>query len=276
MKKRIFSSMLVLLLVLLTPLHCLAAGVEAYDYSKFQPTERIYNIGNYPITPEERSSFQQAAMDIEGKYDVTVAFILLDDLNGDVKEFSDRVFLQSPLGAVYNENFALLAIDMTGREVDLYTHGTAQEAISDTDVDYILDEIALVHLQDQSYGQLALAYVGEVEQLLGDLTYGWVKGLLYILLFAMAIAAIITLIFIAVQSAKHRPVKTATSASEYMKQGSLVLTNNEDAFLRTITRKTAIPKSSNGTGSSGSSSSGGGTSHSHSSGHSHGGGSRKF
>lgn len=287
------------LLLMFSPLYCFAAGVADYDYSRFSPSARIYSFGDY-LTEEEQATLEEAAVQLESTAGITVAFIITDDLDGAVEEFSDAVFLKSSLGEAYNENFLLLSVDMTGRTVDLYTHGKAQQEISDSMVDYVLDEIAVPNLRNQDYYNLVNNYLNWTDEMLGagrgdagtvspdsqsvpnqyGVSSAGASGeadsgeLVTGILIAWFFAAVVTVIFLAYQYAQHRSVSRASGARQYMKPGSFVLTTDKDYFLRTVTTKTEIPK--NNQSSSSSSRSRGGSSHSHSSGHSHGGGSRKF
>ena len=71
---------------------------------------------------------------------------------------------------------------------------------------------------------------------------------------------------------KHKTIKKATQAKQYLVNGSFKLTEKEDRFVTSHTTKHYNPPSSSRSGGSG----GGSSTHFSSSGSSHGGGGRSF
>jgi len=76
--------------------------------------------------------------------------------------------------------------------------------------------------------------------------------ILMLVLFFVIGGGIITGIVIAVQIAKHRPARIATSADRYIVEGGANMAVIEDSFLRTHTTRVKVSSSSSsGGGSSG-------------------------
>lgn len=277
--KKILSIAVLLLIVIGMSVIAAGATLDNYDYTQFIPDKRVYSTGEY-LTSNDIDTFNVKAKELEETYGVTVAFVIMNDFEGSVEEFSDYLYLRSPLGKSYNESMILMSVNMSGRKVDLFTDGQGQSAISDNAVNRILYDIAVPSLKAEDYLGLLGDYFTATEEYL---EYYQKKGDAFsestapgsnpfpigiILAFFGIGGLIVAVVFMAVKYSAHRPVAVAKNANDYFDQGSFVLNDSQDVFLRTVTTKTAIPKDT--------SSGNGGSSHSHSSGNSHGGGSAGF
>jgi uncharacterized protein len=246
------------------------SDLENYDYSKFNSQQRVYSFGDF-LSSETMTKFNKMSKEIEQKTGVVVPFIITNDFDGDVEEFSDRIYLESQLGLSYNENIIMLVVDMNGRRVDLYTHGKGQLSSSDEWVDDILNNTIVPDLKSEDYEKLISNFYGKTY----DNLRFYVKDKEYIIgrsiFFGLIAGAIITLLLVGFNLLKHFNIKKAVHANEYTDSESFILQTSDDVLIGTNTTAKPIPKNT-GSGSGG----GGGSSHSHSSGFSHGGGSRSF
>ncbi|MDD3138487.1 MAG: TPM domain-containing protein [Lachnospiraceae bacterium] len=316
MLKRIYSLLLIIIILGSINLSVFATSYQEYNYSVFTPQSKAYNIGNY-ISEDTLEKFNQNSKAIESSSGINMVFIITNELNGSVEEFSDYVFLKSPLGKEYNDNIIMLVVDMTGRRVDLYTHGTGMQVITDTKTNYILDEVAVPALKSKDYDGL----VDEFAKISKQFIQEWLdvnnttkdnseavntdvvavekketvdsslSQSSHLILTGILIGGVFTLILTTMRILRHRPVKSAYSANEYASEGSFQLTKKSDFFKRTHTTKVALPKDRNNNTGNGmninrttshSHSTRNGMninrtiSHSHSSGNRDGGGSRGF
>lgn len=309
MFKRIGSLLITLLLMILIGVPAFATSYVDYDYDIFKPEMKAYSIGDY-LSTETIETFNEMSNRIEQEYGFNVVFVITNDLEGSVEEFSDYLFLKAPIGKEYNENFVLLSVDMVGRRVDLYTYGNGMKAIVDSKVNYILDEIVVPALKSENYEGLAFNYINEVENAIiswedskrvnsnsttvnnsvstntvsTTSTYKPINNssskstkskvdAMHFILVGISVGAVFTISLLIYKGLKHRPVKAAACADHYTTDGSFRMRQKEDVFLRSHTSRTKIPKKDENKSSGGGGSS---SSHSHSSGNSHGGGSRGF
>jgi hypothetical protein len=70
---------------------------------------------------------------------------------------------------------------------------------------------------------------------------GW--DIFIAILFFFGGGGVITGIVMAVEIKKHRPVKSATNADQYLVAGETQITNTEDTFLRTHTTRVKVASS---------------------------------
>lgn len=274
MKKFIVFIFAILISVSQLTFHSFAVGLSDYDYSIFTPEQKVYSIGNY-ISDAQLKKYNTLLLKLEEQTHVNVSFIITNDFEGDAEEFSDSIFGYSPLGESYNSNIILLVVDMKGRVVDLYTHGEGQKMVSDSDVDHILDDIALPLLKSENYDKLLSKYYSKCNALLLYDGRDVSQIALYAALVALIAGAVITLIAVLFHVSRHKNIISSYNASNYNYRKPIRLSCKTDNLVNTVTHRTMIPKDTNSGGNGGGGGSGG-SSHSHSSGRSHGGGSRSF
>ena len=92
------------------------------------------------------------------------------------------------------------------------------------------------------------------------------------LLICLAVGLVIGLLITNVMASANKSVHKQDSAADYVRQGSLFITDTNDVFVGTRVKSVPKPKSNSGNGSS----EGGSSSHTSSSGRTHGGGSISF
>lgn len=167
MLKRIYSLLIIIVIFAINSLPVFATSYQDYDYSIFTSQAKAYSIGDY-ISKDTIEKFNKYSEDIESRFGINMVFIITNDLDGSVEEFSDYIFLNAPLGKEYNDNIIMLVVDMTGRRVDLYTHGTGMKAITDDNTNYILDEIAVPALKSEDYNGLVDEFAKTSEKFIQD------------------------------------------------------------------------------------------------------------
>lgn len=176
----------------------------------------------------------------------------------------------------YSDNGVLLLLDMGGRNWWISTKGTGIGAFTDYGIEYIGEKIS----SDLSNGYYADAFT-DYANLCDDFINQYKAGTPFdtppepFHWFGWGIAAIIGgLIFGAIKKGKLvgqlKSVQHQTNASNYVRAGSLGLTNSSDVFLYNQITRTPRPSSSSSRGGGGSST------HTSSSGSTHGGGGGRF
>lgn len=201
---------------------------------------------------------------ISATYKTEVAILIVPDLEGlTPQEFADDFYDYCGYGYGENDD-GLLVLYKDGeegeRELYITTHGTAIDVFDDEVIDTLLYGMKDYLVYDE-FMEAFNYYTDECEYYLEDY-YTVGVDLIWIpicLIGGFILAMIITLI----QKAGLKSVRRRYNATEYVRRGSMKITNANDIFLyRNITR-TEIPKESSST-------------HKSSSGRTHGGGGISF
>ncbi len=249
-------------------------------------SEKVYDFAELLSDSEEKSIYNEITGLID-EYNLDAAVVTINYNNkSSAKSYAEDFYDYNDFGVGSTKDGLIFLIDMDNREMWISTTGTAQLIYDDTRIDNILDA-AYDEIADKNYYGCASEFVRLSKYYAGlgipdsnknaninengdyyvyngtgsdnDANFG----------LAFIGAGIVTLIFMIVALAKHRTVRKASEAKQYMK--NLKITNKVDNFLHTHTTQVYIPPAND------SSSSGGGSSTSFgSSGTSHGGGGRSF
>lgn len=182
----------------------------------------------------------------------------------------------------FREDGIIFVIDMLDRGYTMMVHGAAIDTYTDSDIDYILDELYYDMRDGDYYGAASNFLSLSTKYYSNDSSYSyggtvstedmtiWLKLLGYPL--------IVTVIVILIMAFQNRMVKKANSSKSFLNNETKVITTISDIFLGSTTTKVRIETSSS-SGSGGMRGGSGGRSsgmRSSSSGGSFRGGSRRF
>ncbi len=215
-----------------------------------------------------------------------VVVITVSSIGGKRPEaFSDDYFDYNGYGMGENNSGILLLINMEKRDWHISTAGNAINIFTDNLLEFIEGEI-LFYLSDGDYNGAFLEFANLSERFLIEAQtnginnhnydgYEYTPGIkqyLYAVFHGLLIAAIISLIVVLIMKSKLKSVRRKLTASDYVRRGSLNITNSAEFYLyRTVSR---VAKPQNNQSTSGRS--GGSSIHRSSSGRSHGGRGGKF
>ena len=205
------------------------------------------------LTAEEQQTLSKQLEEIKAEQNFIVAIVTMESLP---EEMSSQEKAEELYDELYGEDSdgCLLLRTLNPRYVYVCTTGTGREII-DPKLEKIFDKIEDDMLDDNypkafgKYAKLCNKYVDE--------TYHF--PLLRNLLISLAIGFLIALIVVLIMRAQLKSVKAQNLAQEYMKEGSLNVTEARDLYLYSNISKTKIERESSG-GSSGGSHGGGGRS----------------
>ena len=205
------------------------------------------------LTAAQERVLSKKLEEVSEKFEVDVVVVTADDLDGKSSQsYADDFF---DYGG-YGEDGILWLIDMEHRKSTFSTTGTCIDSFPDATLEQMQDSLAPM-LTDGEYRDAIEKFASLCEENLG---FDPGMALVIALVVGLLVAAIAT----AVMRSQLKSVRSKADAADYMKAGSLQLTEARDFFLyHTITR-VAKPKDN------------GSTTHSSSSGRSHGGSSRGF
>ena len=255
MKKKILSFLAIFSLILFT---LLTASAEEI------PTERQLPrlVDNAGLLSDSEQDALLAKLDsLSESLKCDIAVVTVNSLGGkSAQAYADDFFDYNGYGYGKNDDGVLLLISMEYRDWAISTYGTAHGRLSSSDLGSIEDKM----LPYLSAGDYYMAFDSFAESCCDFISPQWGK----MIVISLVIGAVIGLIAVTAMKGKLKSVTRRNEASDYVRAGSLSITNSSDIFLYRTMSRVARPKDENR--------SGGGGSHVSSSGRSHGGRSGKF
>ena len=261
-------------------------------------TEKVYDFAEL-LTDSEEKELVNLIDDYIEEYNMDMAIVTTNDTDfRNSQEYADDFYDYNNFGIGSTWDGLLFLIDMDNRQMYITTTGEAIRIYNDNRINSILDR-TYTYIAKQDYYNCAKSFVtattsyaksgipkentnSHINSSTGNIVYDDVGSLVralvnlgHSMLFGAIAGGIITLIFILVANSKHKVVRKATQAKQYLVNGSVSYSAKEDRFISTHTTRVYDPPSSSSSSSS-SSSGGHSSTHSSSSGGSHGGGGRSF
>lgn len=256
----------------------LATSVLAEESSK---VSKDYVVDNADLlTQTEENELSKKLQDISDELQFDVVVVTTNSTGSKTAtEYADDYFDYNGYGRGSNNDGALFLVDMGDRKWAISTSGYGIEAIVDSALDDMEEEI-VPYLKSGDYDGAFNEFADLTYDIVNDAKNGKLysnsttsttknhKNIGTNLIVAFSIGAGISLIIILVYRSKLKPVKFQKEAKEYIVPGSFNLRRSDDVFLYFNITKVPIPKNNDSDDS--------GSFHSSSSGSSHGGSSGSF
>lgn len=251
--KRFALCILALLLVLST---CLSVSASISSTNLFDYEELL--------TYEEQNALIDRLEDVSETYQCDVIIVTDSDL-GDktATQYADDFFDYNGFGYGDTRDGILLFVSLAERQWATSTTGKAIDIFTDSDLYYIEDEFT-PYLSSGDFDSAFNTFVDLCEDELAS--YGKFQFNALYLLVGLVLGVIVAFIAVLIMKGQLKSVRYQSAAQNYLRNGSLNITERKDIFLYSTVSKRAKPKD-NGGGSS---------THSSSSGSSHGGHSGSF
>ncbi len=221
----------------------------------------------------EERQIEQLLNEISERQKLDIVIVTADGLLGkSPRDFADDYF-DSGYGFGNNKDGVLLLLNMEERDWYLSTSGFGETAFTDAGIDYMAEEFVPYMSDGDFYGGFEVfarlcdefitqAKNGEPYDR-GNLPKG-ALGFIWIII-AIAVGLVVALIVTASLKSQLKNVRYKTEASDYIRKGSLNITNSRDLFLYRNVSRVKIQTNS-----------GGSSTHRSSSGARHGGRGGKF
>lgn len=256
----------------------LATPVLAEESSK---VSKDYVVDNADLLIQtEENELSEKLQDISDELQFDVVVVTTNSTGSKTAtEYADDYFDYNGYGRGSNNDGALFLVDMGDRKWAISTSGYGIEAIVDSALDDMEEEI-VPYLKSGDYDGAFNEFADLTYDIVNDAKNGKSysnsttsttknhKNIGTNLIVAFSIGAGISLIIILVYRSKLKPVKCQKEAKEYIVPGSFNLRRSDDVFLYFNITKVPIPKNNDSDDS--------GSFHSSSSGSSHGGSSGSF
>jgi uncharacterized protein len=251
MTKKILSVILVLILCLSLPI-----VVSGEEYSRI-----FVEDGALLLTDSKELELTQRLEQISQKYGAQVMVITTNNVyGGNIDAYVEHVYDSNFYGYGEDRAGVLLLVSMDLREYRILSNGFAGDAIDKNDIDSISDLISS-YLSDGDYATAFSLYADECEYYLDGHINGFPFDFSGSLITALVVGFIVAIITVSVMKGKLRSVRRQNEARQYVKEGSMQLTQSGDYFMyRNVTRtpKPQNNSSSRSGGGGGSRSIGGG------------------
>ncbi len=297
MKKRLFATLLALVLCLCCAVPALAANIERSRVSD----------GAELLDDDEIAQLSSKLDEMSNRLQMDIVVMTSDDLQGydTATECADELYEYCGYGFGEDKDGIMLFISMEDRDWAISTCGKAIDVFTDDDCDYIADEIVPYLTDGDYYGafdrfaDLCDELCTQYDENDDDDGY-WSDDPIYDddyfdddyddyrdftlpseklspvwILISIVVGVPLSAMIVSTMVSNLKSVRFQPSASSYVKPGTMSVSDSSDLFLYSTMTRTPRPKHDDNS-SSGSMHSGGSTVHMSSSGTMHGGSSGKF
>lgn len=206
------------------------------------------------LTSNEELVLNQTAEAIADKYDMDVAIVVIETLNGKHLETYASDYFRGAYGLGSKNSGIIFLVTMAEQEWTVRTFGNAADAVSDYDIDEIMDSI----LDDLSSGNYHEAFSGFLDGVENEYKAYANRGF-FRLLIALLIGAAIAGIALYFMRRNMNTARAQHGARSYMTDSSYNLYQCQDVYLYSRTSRVRKQQSSH-TGSHGGGGSRGGRS----------------
>lgn len=264
MKKHLLGALLALLL-------CVAMAIPAFATSELP---RLVD-GAGLLTESEQSELLSKLDEISDRQQVDIVVVTTDTLDGQTPmDYADDFYDYFGYGFGADCDGILLLVSMEDRDWYISSCGYGMTAVNDAGVEYISEQF-LSDLSDGYYASAFSTYANLCDEFITQARTGQPYdsdslpkapfNVFTNLLIALAVGLVIALIVTGIMRGKLKSVRWQAAAANYVRSGSMNLTESRDLFLYHTVDRTARPKSNDND-----------SSHTSSSGQTHGGGGGKF
>jgi len=222
--------------------------------------EPIFSDKTGNLSASEVSSLTKVLEEVSDRHGVVVAAVIVSSLEGkSAHDYADDYFDYNNFAYDGSADGVLLLISDRDREWYISTTGKCIDYFSDDEIDDIGDEM-MSSLSGTDYAGAVRIFADESDGIIHDATH---YSVFYVVI-AVGIGIVIGLIIVSSMKSKMKTVRYKSEAHDYLRKGSLALTDRSDTFLYRNVRRVKRETSS------------GSSTHRGSSGRSHGGGGGKF
>lgn len=212
------------------------------------------------LTPSEENALLDQLDSISAEYHFDVIIVTVEELGyQDVDSFADNFYNNGG----YGDDGILLLISMEDRDWAITATGYGQTAFTDAGMEYIADQI-LWELSDDNFYEAFRIFADQCDIFLAQAKTGdpfdshnlpkEPFSIVFNLLIAVVIGFVIALIVTAIMKSGLKSVRYQAAASNYVKPGSMKVTQSKEIFLYRRVDRTKKPQQTNtssGTRSSG-------------------------
>lgn len=251
MKKRLFALLLVLVL-------CACAATAAFAAEEKTPC--LLDLAQL-LTDEEADALETKLVAIAEKFNVEVAIVTMPTCEGeDHADFAKSFYQECGYGLGENKDGILLLIDMDEENRGWYIYGKAlgADAMTSSVIESVGEDMT-PDLKDGKYANAFDTFAERCEERIDIAINGEPFNPIWTLIVALVVAFLLALIITGIMKGQLKSVRSQRAATNYVRQGSLNVTESYEMFLYRTVEKREKPKSSSSESSSSKESGGGGS-----------------
>ena len=203
---------------------------------------------------EEEAMLREKLSSVTDTFQAEIVIATVTSTEGYLPDdFVEYFYDSNGYGLGSRRDGVLLLVDMNSRTYRILSNGAAADAISLGDIDVIEEEIAPA-LGDGDYAEAFHTFIAQCEYYLGGYRNGFPFETGENLLIAVIVGLVAALIVTGILRGQLNSVRRQYAAGNYIKQGSMQVTQATEFFLYRNVSRQAKPKNNSGSGrSSGSS-----------------------
>lgn len=250
MKKRVFALILVLVL-------CACTAIPAFATEEKAPY--VLDLAQL-LTESEAAALETRLEAIAVKFSVQVAVVTMPTCDGENHEaYAKNFYREGGYGLGKNKDGILLLIDMDedNRSWAIYGNALGKDAMTSSIIESVGEDMT-PDLKDGNYAAAFDTFVAKCEERIDIAINGEPFDPVMSFIIALVIGIVLALIVTGIMKGKLKSVRAQRAASNYVRQGSMNVTESYEMFLYRTVEKREKPKSdsSNSSGSRESSGSG--------------------
>lgn len=210
---------------------------------------KIFVVDNADVlTDEEEKDLNEKCKKFAEEFNAEIAIVTITDLEGkDKKEYADDFY--DKYGYGYGENkdgLLLLYLDAEegSRKIAVSTKGSARDNITNDESDLLINE-AISYLENGDYKEAFDNFIEKAGEAIEPM-----PAIIWLLI-CLAVGLVIGLIITNRMIASNYSVSKKFTASDYVRQGSLIVTGSNDMFVSSTVRTTPKANSSGSNNSKG-------------------------
>ncbi len=249
-----------------------AAAAEdgfANEYERMQDLADLLGDG-------DEAQLTERLNEVSERQGMDIVIVTTDTLDGmEVQDYADDFYDYCNFGYGADRDGLLLLINMEERDWYISTCGYGIEVFTDAGIQYIGEQI-VPYLAEGDYAEAFETFISECDSFITQAVTGEPydvqnlpdepMSLMWIGISILA-GAVVAACVVGVMASGMKSVRMQNAAGDYVRSGSMKVTDRSDLFLYHTVHRTAKPKDNE---------SGGSSTHHSSSGTSHGGGGGKF
>lgn len=291
MNKKLFSILFAVILFVCAAVPILAVenttasdGTAAEEIGFADEYSRVLDYAGV-LSQEEDDKLTAQFDEIANRQKVDIVICYTNGLDGmTTADYAEALYEKNNYGYGENKDGVMLLVSFEDRDWYIATRGYAIQAFTDAGIQYIGNQIK-GDLGDENYydaseyfGQLCDEFITNAKNgnaydepmgAIDDGDTGFVMPPPMWILISIGVGLVVAFIVVGSMKRKLKTVNMQASANNYLKDGSLNITESSDIFLYSNVTRTEKPKNDDNNGS-------GSSTHESSSGNTYGGGGGKF
>ncbi|MBR6530217.1 MAG: TPM domain-containing protein [Clostridia bacterium] len=256
MKKRLLSLLIALVICLGTAVCCVSAENTALDYSE-QTECLLYDLADL-LNRSEEVELCKKLEQVSAAYNAQITVVTMNEYDGtNFDAYINRYYYTMQFGYGTKRDGVMLLISMAERDWGIVSNGFAGVAVNSNTIDEISEEV-VPYLSDGDYLAAFSKFADECDYYLNGHLNGFPFEFTENLLISLVLGIIFGLTVAFILKGQLKSVRKQSTANVYVRQGSMVVTVQNDLYLysHTTRRKKESPSSGGGGGSARSSGSG--------------------